>query len=97
MKKSNTKLMEAKFRQYLGSTNRSLGDVYDRYSQAKEEAWEACKAICKKYDGRDLKVVSYNDNYFTAGFLFTENGKDNFCWITKDHVRYAQVIMRKED
>jgi hypothetical protein len=35
-----------------------------------------------RFDGYDLKVVAHNGYMFTAGFMFKEDGKQMFMYIT---------------
>lgn len=51
-----------------------LDDVYKSYSVAKMNAWEYCKRMCDKMNGRRLTVLSYNSNFFTAAFEYTHPG-----------------------
>lgn len=42
-----------------------------------------CGEICEEYDGKNLKIVSYDDFYFTAGFIYeTDLGATNFYYFT---------------
>ena len=91
MEKRNTKQMKAAYRNYIASDILNIYQAYRKPSSKKANAWEWCKDLCRKYDGESLKVVSYNDNYFTAGFEFEKDGKRYFCWITADHNRYMEV------
>lgn len=73
--------------QYTRSYARSLDDVYGRYSRAKENAWNYCIDLCIRLDGYNLRVISYNQNIFTAGFLFNdkETGVLKFMYITPNY------------
>lgn len=48
----------------------SLDDCYGTYSIAKYQAWEYCKRLCKKLNGKRLTVLSYNSQVFTAAFEY---------------------------
>jgi len=61
---------------YLTSDMTSLSDAYKSYSSAKKTAWNYCIELCHKFGGNNLKVVSYNVNIFTAGFLFIDKDGD---------------------
>ena len=69
------------------STWYEIYDAYDSFSKGKVDAWKYCKSLCKKYDGRDLKVVNRNCHKFTAGFEYTDKdtGEIMFMYITKGY------------
>lgn len=73
--------------QYERSTNYSLDDCYGRYSSAKIAAWQYCVDLCRKYDGYNLKIITYNCMMFTAGFTYedAETGVVKFMYITRDY------------
>ena len=79
----------------VASYNRSnyteLSQCYGRYSTKKQNAWEYCKALCKKYNGNGLKILSYNGYQFTAGFEFEENGKQYLMYISKSEDRQIEL------
>ena len=72
---------------YNRSTAYSLRDVYGRYSYAKEQAFRYCLDLMNKYNGRDLKIISYNTFRFTAAFIFNdpETGVIQFMFITPNY------------
>ena len=63
----------------------TITQYYKHPSQAKQSAWEYCKELCNKYNGKYLTVISGNSQLFTAGFMFTKNNKDYFCYISKSY------------
>lgn len=69
---------------YNYSTNYSIYDAYDKPSRKKVVAWDYCKKLCEKYNGSNLKVVSFNTFIFAAGFIFTdpETKKEMYMHIT---------------
>lgn len=67
---------------YKRSTATSLRDVYGSYSREKEDAWEYCKELMYKFSGYGLRVISYSRYMFTAGFMFEEDGKQMFMYIS---------------
>ena len=67
---------------YKRSYDYSLRDVYTSWSTAKEKAWDYCKELMDKFDGRGLKVISHSRHMFTAGFMFEEDGKTMFMFIS---------------
>lgn len=48
----------------------TLADVYNRYSRAKENAFEYCSNLCKRYNGWGLCISSHNAQTFTVMFNF---------------------------
>ena len=76
------RLAMSHYEDYKRSTYYSLRDVYGSYSRAKEEAWEYCKELMYKFSGYGLKVISYSRYLFTAGFMFEEDGKQMFMYIS---------------
>ena len=70
-------------RRYEWSDKCNLWEAYGSFSQKKAEAWEYCVALCKEKGGRGLKVIGANTSFFTAGFLFEEDGKRKLMYITK--------------
>ena len=70
---------------YKRSSSYELYDVYGSYSAAKARAWDQCKELMKDHDGYGLKIVSANGYQFTAGFMFEEDGKEMFMYISKAH------------
>ena len=61
--------------------------VYKKYSVHKERAWKYCVDLCKKFDGENLRIISYNTNIFTVGFSYIdkETGIEMFCYITPSY------------
>ena len=50
-----------------------LRDVYGRYSDNKEIAFNYCVELCEEKNGQDLCIISHNCHYFTTRF-FTDEG-----------------------
>ena len=73
----------AHYEAYQRSTAYELHHVYGSYSSAKAQAWKYCRELMNKKNGYGLKVISANGWMFTAGFLFEEDGKEMFMYITK--------------
>ena len=79
MTKRNKGIIEA----YRRSINYGLYDVYSSFSKAKADAWQYCKELMAKKQGRALKIIGANGWQFTAGFLYQEDGVDYLMYITK--------------
>ena len=67
---------------YKMSSATSLHDVYGSFSRAKAEAWKYCEELMQRFDGYGLRVISSNGWMFTAGFMFEEDGKQMFMYIS---------------
>ena len=91
MIKTNSKLIKSAYRSYLTSEWQNIYQAYKNPSRRKVSAWESCTELCKKYDGRNLKVVSKNCDYCSAGFIGYVDGKRSFVWITACYNRYMEV------
>ena len=89
---SNTKLMKSAYARYLNSNLFNLWQCYDKYSQAKANAMDYCMRLMCELNGHDLRIVSYNCNVFTVGFLFmNEDDEKCFAYITRDYDRYMKL------
>ena len=83
-----------KFSMYLSSNMTSLSDCYKSFSARKKSAWNYCLGLMADLDGNNLKVVSYNVNIFTAGFLFIDkDGEPCYMHVTPS---YDQAIKISE-
>lgn len=83
MTKRDRQIVEA----YKDSTKWNLWFAYKSFSKAKDRAWDYCEYLCKEMNGKDLKVISANTSFFTAGFLFYEDGQEKLMYITKSDNR----------
>ena len=82
---ANRRLALKNYDAYLKSTTCELSQAYGRYSPAKLKAWNYCKELMWDLQGHGLKIISHNGYQFTAGFMFEENGKEMFMYISKAH------------
>ena len=62
-----------------------LGDIYGTYSRAKEKAMLYCHSLMNKYNGKDLRILSWNTFIFTVGFYGVYDGKKAFFYITPNN------------
>ena len=52
--------------------------------------------LCKKHDGKELKILGANTNFFSAGFLFTdEEGNECLMYIT--HTNDRKIVLKRKD
>lgn len=54
---------------------RQLSDVYGKASDAKQEAWNQIAKECASKNGSKLSVITYNVQYFTAGYMYKDGDK----------------------
>ena len=87
----NSKIQKA-YAKYLMSDKYDLHDAYGRFSNKKYEAWKYCQKLCEEHDGRGLKVIGANSSFFSAGFMYEEDGKENFMYITHGGDYSAEVV-----
>lgn len=85
------KFMKGVYNYYLLSNDYGLRDVYKSYSLYKERAFEYCRNLVAKYNGIQGRIISFNSNVFTYGFIGEIEGKRAFFYITKDYDRYIYL------
>lgn len=94
---NNTATLRRAYNNYCGSSNRILSDVYGSYSTAKDNAYNYCVDLMEKYNGNDLRIISYNTFMFSAGFTFevldneTNEVRRAFCYITPSYDRFMFI------
>lgn len=79
------KNLDYQYDEYISSDDCSLIDVYDRWSPAKEHAYEYCINLARECDYVGYAIVTYNTFMFTFGFTFYCDGCKWFAYITRDH------------
>ena len=70
------------FNQYKRTDTCYLWQVYGRYSRAKERAFNNWYQIMSELEGWHMRIVNYNSQMFTLGFMTHEEGKTIFNYIT---------------
>ena len=58
---------------------RHLHDVYGKWSDAKQEAWDQIAKECADRNGFKLSVISYSQQYYTVGYMYKDGDKLMFC------------------
>ena len=58
---------------------RQLHDVYNKYSDTKQKAWNQIAKECASKNGSKLSVITYSVTRFTAGYMYIDCGKLTFC------------------
>lgn len=79
------------YEKWKKSTATELWDIYSNYSYNKEKALNMCYRIMKNLNGFNLKIVGYNSNVFTVGFMTIDNGKQIYHHITPTNHYQIQV------
>ncbi len=71
----------------------NLWDVYGRYSNAKEWAYDRCRQIMYKYNGKGGVIMTHNAQIFTFAFIGDnpETGEAAFFYITPNYHRYINI------
>ena len=64
------------------STSYDIETFYKNSSYNKIRAWETCKKQCQEKHGYGLCITGGNSSYFSAGFIFENNGKKYLQYIT---------------
>lgn len=54
---------------------RQLHDVYNKWSDAKQEAWNQIAKECADRNGFKLSIITYSVQYFTAGYMYKDGNK----------------------
>ena len=54
---------------------RQLNDVYNKWSDVKQEAWNQIAKECADRNGFKLSVITYSVLYFTAGYMYKDGDK----------------------
>ncbi len=91
MIKCNTKQIKTNYKHYLQSSYYNLYDCYNQPSYYKIQALEYCKKLMKKYNGKSLKIIGYNSQTFSVGFVGEIDNKEAFFYITRDYDRYIFI------
>ena len=87
MKNLTRKEKENLIRSYNNSRLYSLNECYNNCSSRKWKAFKYCLDLKEKYNGKALKILSYNTFMFTAAFEFIEDGVEKLMYITPSYDR----------
>lgn len=79
------KIMLNAYENYKISSKKKLGDCYKtHWSDKKQKSFDYWKNL----EGvQDLKIISFNVNFYSLGFIFEENEQKYFAYITRDNNR----------
>lgn len=91
---TQNKVAQAHIQAYDNSHWYYLWDVYSNYSEYKVQAYNRCIDLMNRLNGWGLRILSYNSNVFTVGFLFADpdTGVIRFAYITRDYDRFCDYI-----
>lgn len=54
---------------------KQLHNVYNKYSDAKQEAWDQIAKECADRNGFKLSIITYSAQFFTTGYMFKDGDK----------------------
>lgn len=91
MKHTTTKTIKNAHNSYIKSNLYTLNDCYTNASYYKQIAYNRCRDLVKEYNGRQSRIIGYNSQTFSFGFIGTINEKPAFFYITKDYDRYIYI------
>lgn len=80
---ANTERAHHIHKAYLRSYDSSLDSVYGRYSHAKANAFEYCRAREREFNSYDGVITGYNTCAFSYAFTGYCEGKKYLVYITK--------------
>lgn len=91
---TQNKVAQAHIQAYDNSHWYYLWDVYSSYSTKKVQAYNRCAELMKRLNGWGLRILSYNCDTFSVGFLFAdpETGVIRFAYITRTYDRFCDYI-----
>lgn len=91
MTHANVKTLRDAHARYIKSNLYTLADCYTSNSRAKENAFAYCRELVEKYNGRQGRIIGYNSQTFSYGFIGYIGNKQAFFYITKDYDRFILV------
>lgn len=91
MMHKNTKQLKNAYSDYLRSTYYQLSDCYINCSYEKHSAVNYILKLMYKYNGYGFKIIGFNSQTFSAGFIGEIDGKKAFFYITKCYDRYIFI------
>ncbi len=58
---------------------RQLNNVYNKWSDAKQEAWDQIAKECADRNGFKLSIITYTMQRYTVGYMYKDGDKLMFC------------------
>lgn len=76
MQKSNVREYWERYVFNVGCNgSRQLNNVYNKWSDTKQEAWNQIAKECVDRNGFKLSIITYSVQYFTAGYMYKDGDK----------------------
>lgn len=91
MKHTTNAQIKGAFTAYQRATARFLHEVYNTWSNAKENAYAYCMGLMLKYHGNTPRIIGANTCTFSLGFIGEIDGRKAFFYITRDYDRYILI------
>lgn len=58
---------------------KQLHDVYNKWSDTKQNAWDQIAKECADRNGFKLSVIAHAAQYYTVGYMYKDGDKLMFC------------------
>lgn len=95
MNAARTRAAKAAFAGYSRPSYYHKNGIYSAYTRPsvyKVRAWEYCKELCRKLNGRGLMILGHGAQTFSVGFTFTDpEGVNRFAYITRDYNSVCEI------
>lgn len=91
MNKTEYKVFEKRYSDYINSNYYTLEQAYKKPSDAKCAVWERCREKCAYLNGSGLKIVYNGNQMMSVGFTYWQNNREYFCYITKFETLYYRL------
>lgn len=65
---------------------RQLNNVYNKWSAAKQEAWDRIAKKCTDRNGFKMSVITYTMQHYTVGYMYKDGDKLMFIVYTSTDV-----------
>ena len=91
VKHSNSQVMRTAYRQYMRSDMTELYHCYNSWSHAKQMGMDRCHDMNREFNGDGCRILSYNTNFFSVGFVGEYEGKKAFFYITHAQTRFIYI------
>ena len=88
MTHTKSKAIRTAYERWKKSNTPYLWDCYSTYSENKRHAFNYCDELKGRYRGDSGRIISYNAQVFSYGFVGSIGGKRAFFYITRDNDRY---------
>ena len=83
-----TNTLRNAYERYIQSNNYTLEQCYCNHSRAKQNAFDYCRELEYQNHGYNLKIIGFNSQTFSVGFIGEIGNKKAFFYITRDYDRF---------